>query len=61
MESKMESVTEVIKATASPSTTRNKKVPGDVPAMGRLSHEAKAFQKEIRLKSVPELKDLLAR
>ena len=37
------------------------KVPGEVAPLGRLSHEAKAFEKEIRLKSVPELRDLLAR
>lgn len=38
-----------------------KKVPGQVPSMGRLSHEAQKFQREIRLKSVPELKTILTR
>ena len=38
-----------------------KKVAGKVEPVGRLSHEAKKFQREIQDKSVPELNDLLSR
>ena len=37
------------------------KVPGEVPAIGRLPHEAAAFEKSLEKKSPAELKDLLAR
>ena len=39
----------------------NKKVPGEVAPLGRLEDEAKKFQKEIKTKTIPELKDLLER
>lgn len=38
-----------------------KKVPGEVKPIGRLDHELETFRKSIEKKTVPELKDLLAR
>jgi len=38
-----------------------RKVPGDVRPIGRLSHELQKFKKEIKTKTVPELKDILNR
>ena len=37
------------------------KVPGEVAPMGRLEHEAKAFEKEIRTKNLVQLQELLER
>ena len=39
----------------------NKKVPGNVPPLGKLEDEAKMFENEIRKKKTPELRDLLNR
>ena len=36
-------------------------VPGQVPAVGRMSHEAKKFADEIKSKSAKELRELKAR
>ena len=38
-----------------------KKVPGEVKPIGRLDHEMETFRKSIEKKTLPELKDLLAR
>jgi len=38
-----------------------KKVPGEVAPVGRFDHEVKAFEKEIRAKSLVELQELLER
>jgi len=38
-----------------------RKVPGEVAPVGRLEHEAKAFEKEIKTKNVPQLQELLER
>ena len=38
-----------------------KKVPGEVKPIGRLAHEMETFRKSIEKKTLPELKDLLAR
>ena len=38
-----------------------RKVPGEVKPLGKLDHEIKSFQTSIRSKTVPELKDMLAR
>ena len=43
------------------SKTINKKVPGQVLPVGKLEDEAKKFEKEIKKKKTPELKDLLKR
>jgi hypothetical protein len=37
------------------------KVPGVVPALGRMTHEVKIVDNELRNKSVAELRDILAR
>lgn len=38
-----------------------RKVPGEVAPLGRFEHEAKAFEKEIKTKTVPQLQEVLER
>ena len=38
-----------------------KKVPGEVAPLGRLGHEVRSFEAEVKLKTVPELRVMLAR
>jgi hypothetical protein len=38
-----------------------RKVPGEVAPVGRLDHEAKAFERDIKAKSVPQLQEVLER
>ena len=44
-----------------PDVKVKRKVPGEVPAMGRMTHEAAAFEKSLQKKPLAELRDLLER
>ena len=44
-----------------PDVKVKRKVPGEVPAMGRMTHEAAAFEESLEKRPLADLRDLLAR
>ena len=44
-----------------PDVKLKRKVPGEVPAMGRMTHEAAAFEESLGKRPLADLRDLLAR
>ena len=44
-----------------PDVKVKRKVPGEVPAMGRMTHEAAAFEESLEKRPLADLRELLAR
>ena len=44
-----------------PDVKLKRKVPGEVPAIGRMTHEAATFEESLEKRSLADLKDLLVR